>query len=220
MATTQTSYGVVSIGDRLADSDDDRGYVRLRHDLDIGAFGVSAAFQKKAGEMLIREHDEANPGADRHEELYVVVQGSATFTIDGEEVEAPQGTTIFVRDPESRRGATATADNTIVLSVGGRRGQAYRLPPAAAAEGFWEAYEAKDYAASLAATRRGLEAYPGNALLIYNVACMQALLGDSEAALTALAEAVSKWEPYKELAREDEDFTSLRDDPKFVELIA
>jgi hypothetical protein len=107
--------------------------VRLRRDLDVGAFGVSAAFQKKAGERLIREHDEANPGADQHEELYVVVQGSATFTVDGEEIEAPQGTTVFVRDPASKRGATATADNTIVVSVGGRRGEAYRLAPAAAA---------------------------------------------------------------------------------------
>ena len=220
MATTQTSYSVVSLGDQLADSEDDKGYVRLRRDLDVGAFGVSAAFQKKAGEALINQHDEAGPGSDRHEELYVVVQGAATFTVDGEEIEAPQGTTIFVRDPESKRGATATADNTIVLSVGGRRGEAYRLSPMMAATGFFDAYNAKDYAGALEATYRGLEAYPGNALLLYNVACMSALLDDRETSLTALAESVAKWEPYKELAREDDDFTSLRDDPKFVELIA
>jgi hypothetical protein len=220
MATTETSYGVVSLGDRLAESEDDRGYVRLRRDLDVGAFGVSAQYQKKAGELLIREHDEANPGSDRHEVLYVVVQGSALFTVDGEEIEAPQGTTVFVRDPESKRGATATADNTIVVAVGGRRGEAYRLAPAASADGFYDAYQAKDYATALEATYRGLEAYPGNALLLYNVACMSALLGDRETAVTALAESVSKWEPYKELAREDDDFVSLRDDPKFVELVA
>src|SRR5579885_254939 len=108
MATTETSYGVVSLADHLAETEDDRGYVRLRHNLDVGAFGVSAQFQKNAGEVLIREHDEAGPGSDRHEELYVVVQGSALFTVDGEEIEAPQGTTIFVRDPESKRGAVAT----------------------------------------------------------------------------------------------------------------
>ena len=88
------------------------------------------------------------------------------------------------------------------------------------ATGFFDKYEAKDYAGALEATKRGLEAYPGNALLLYNVACMSALLGDRETAVTALAESVSKWEPYKELAREDDDFVSLRDDPKFVELIA
>lgn len=220
MATTQTSYGVVSLGDQLTEAEDDHGFVRLRRDLDVGAFGVGAQFQKKAGDVLIREHDEANPGSDGHEELYVVVQGSALFTIDGEEVEAPQGTTIFVRDPASRRGAVATADNTVVLAVGGRRGEAYRLSPAMSAVGFYTAYQEKNYATALEATNRGLEAYPGNALLLYNVACMSALLGDRETALTALAESVSKWEPYKEMAREDDDFASLRDDPKFVELVA
>lgn len=220
MATTETAYGVISLGERLAEAEEDRGYVRLRHDLDVGAFGVSAAFQRKAGELLIQEHDETGPGADRHEELYVVVQGSATFTVDGEDVAAPQGTAIFVRDPDVKRSAKATADGTIVLAVGGRRGEAYRLAPGAAAEGFWEAYQAKDYTAALEATGRGLEAYPGNALLLYNVACLQALLGDREAALTALAESVGKWEPYREMAREDDDFASLRDDARFVELVA
>jgi hypothetical protein len=220
MATTQTSYGVVSLGDHLTEAEDDKGFVRLRRDLDVGAFGVSAQFQKKAGEALINEHDEAGPGSDRHEELYVVVQGSALFTIDGEEIEAPQGTTVFVRDPESKRSAVATAADTIVVAVGGRRGEAYRLSPAMAATGFFDAYQAKDYATALEATRRGLEAYPGNALLLYNVACMSALLGDRETAVTALAESVAKWEPYRELARDDDDFESLRDDPKFVELVA
>ena len=220
MATTQASYGVISLGDQLAEAEDDKGYIRLRRDLDVGAFGVSAAFQKKAGEALINEHDEAGPGSDRHEELYVVVQGSATFTIDGEEVEAPQGTAVFVRDPDTKRGAVATADDTIVVAVGGRRGEAYRLSPMMAATGFFDKYNAKDYAGALEATNRGLEAYPGNALLLYNVACMSALLGDRETALTALAESVAKWEPYKELARGDDDFVSLRDDPKFVELVA
>src|SRR4051812_49167441 len=220
MAATQTSYGIASLGERLAEAEDDRGYVRLRNDLDIGAFGVSAAFQRKAGERLVGEHDEIGPGSDRHEELYVIVQGGATFTIDGEEVDAPQGTAIFVRDPESKRGAVATADETIVLAVGGRRGEAYRLGPMQSADGFFDKYNAKDYAGALEALSPGLEAFPGNALLLYNVACMSALLGDRETAVTALAESVSKWEPYKELARDDDDFVSLRDDPKFVELIA
>jgi len=220
MAATQTSYGVVSLGERLAEAEDDRGYVRLRHDLDVGAFGVSAAFQRKAGERLVGEHDEAGPGSDHHEELYVIVQGGATFTIDGEDVDAPQGTAIFVRNPDAKRGAVATADDTIVLAVGGRRGEAYRLSPMMAATGFFDKYNAKDYAGALEATHRGLEAYPGNALLLYNVACMSVLLGDRETALTALAESVAKWEPYKELARDDDDFASVRDDPKFVELVA
>ena len=219
MAATQTAYGVVSLGDRLAAAEDDRGRVPLRQDLDIGAFGVNAIYQRKAGKELVRWHHEAGPGGDMHEELYVVVQGSATFTVDGDEIEAPQGTAIFVRDPGVIREATATADETIVLAAGGPRDHAYRLTPAASAIGFWDAYGAKDYAAALETTKRALETYPGNAYLLYNVACMESLLGNDEAALTALAESVAQWDQYKEQAREDDDFASLRDDPRFVELV-
>jgi tetratricopeptide (TPR) repeat protein len=219
MAATQTAYGVVSLGEHLAEAEDDRGRVQLREDLDIGAFGVNAVYQRKAGEPVVADHHEAGPGGDRHEELYVVVQGSATFTVDGDEVEAPQGTAIFVRDPEVRRGAVATSEDTIIVAVGGPRGQAYRLTPAATAVGFWPAYRAKDYAAALETTQRALETYPGNAYLLYNVACMESLLGNDEAALTALAESVPQWEPYKEMARKDDDFASLRENPRFKELV-
>jgi hypothetical protein len=219
MAATQTAYGVVSLGDRLAEAEDDRGYVRLREDLDVGAFGISAIYQRKAGETIVGEHDEAGPGQDRHEELYAVVQGSAAFTVDGDEIAAPQGTVVFVRDPEARRKAVATGDDTIVLAIGGRRGEAYRLSPAMSAQGFYRAYQAKDYAAALEACHRGLETYPGNAYLLYNVACMEALLGNADEALTPLAESIGKWEAYRELARQDDDFASLRDDPRFVELV-
>jgi hypothetical protein len=219
MAATQTSFGIVSLGDRLAEAEDDRGFIGLSEDLDVGAFGVGGAFQRKAGEVLVQEHDEASPGADRHEELYVIVQGSAAFTVDGDEVAAPQGTAIFVRDPEVKRSAVATTDDTIVLAVGGRRGEAYRVSPGMSASGFFRAYQAKDYEDALGACYRGLKSYPGNAYLLYNIACMQALLGNSRAAFKALAESVAKWEPYKELAREDDDFASIRDDLEFVELV-
>jgi hypothetical protein len=220
MAATQTAYGVVSIGERLAEAEDDRGRVQLREDLDIGAFGVNAIYQRKAGETIIREHHEAGPGGDRHEELFVVVQGSAAFTVDGEEVEAPQGTAIFVRDPGVMRAAVATSPDTVILAAGGPRDHAYRLTPAASAVGFWDAYGAKDYAAALETTKRALETYPGNAYLLYNVACMESLLGNDEAALTALAESVSKWELYKDQAQKDDDFASLREDPRFVKLVS
>jgi len=88
------------------------------------------------------------------------------------------------------------------------------------ADGFFDKYNAKDYAGALESVHGALEAYPGNALLLYNVACMSALLGDRETALSTLAESVAKWEPYKELARKDEDFDSFRNDPKFIELVA
>ena len=217
MATTETPYRVLSL---LREArGDDRTFVRLDTALDIGAFGVGAAFQRKHGETVIPGHHEAGPGGGRHEELYVVVQGSARFTVEGEEIEAPQGTAVFVHEPGAMRKAVAIEDETVVLAVGGPRGEAYRITPARSQEGFWEAYRAGDYAAALEATRCGLEIYPGNANLLYNVACMQALLGNHDDALTALAESVRQWEPYKKQARKDDDFTSLREDSRFVELV-
>lgn len=219
MATTETSYRVLSLPQEGREGDGDRVHIRLRRTLDIGAFGAGAAFQRQAGETVIPNHHEAGPGGDRHEELYVVVQGSASFTVNGEDVDAPQGTAIFVQDPAVMRTAVATSDETIVLAVGGPRDHAYRITPAASQEGFWDAYQAKNYGAALEAVERGLEMYPGNAHLLYNVACMQALLGDTDAALAALADSVAQWELYKEQAQNDDDFASIREDPRFVALV-
>ena len=220
MAATETAYRVRSLPQEARESGDDKAFIHLGRALEVGAFGVSAAFQRKVGETVIPWHHEAGPGGDMHEELYVVLQGSATFTVGDDEVEVPQGTAIFVQDPAVTRSAVATADDTLVLAVGGPRGAAYRVTPAQSQEGFWEAYGEKDYAAALASTKRALEIYPGNANLLYNVACMEALLGNPEVALKALAESVAQWEPYKEMAQKDDDFASLRENPRFLELVA
>jgi tetratricopeptide (TPR) repeat protein len=219
MAATQTTHGVISIADRAAESEDDRGYIRLRADLDIAAFGASAAYQKKAGEVLIREHDEVGPGSDGHEELYVVVQGSAKFTVDGDELDAPQGTAVFVRNPASKRQAVAESDGTIVLAIGGRRGEAYRLSPGASLREFFRLHGEKDYEGAMTECEKALETYPGNALILYNIACLENLLGRPDDALATLGTAIGSWPDYKNNAREDDDFASLRDDPRFIDLI-
>jgi tetratricopeptide (TPR) repeat protein len=219
MATTETSYRVLSLPQEGREGDGDRVFIRLRRTLDIGAFGASASYQAKADEDVIGEHDELGPGADRHEELYVVVQGSATFTLDDEEIEAPQGTVVFVQ-PEMTRKAVATSDETIVLSVGGRRGEAYRLPPGAELYDFFEHHKEKDWEGALAACHVALEKYPGNALILYNIACTQSLLGRSDEAIETLREALEKWPRFKGNAETDEDFTSLREDARFLELLA
>jgi mannose-6-phosphate isomerase-like protein (cupin superfamily) len=218
MATTETGYRVLSLPQEAREGDGDRVFIRVRRPLDIGAFGVGAIYQAKAGEDVVNEHDELAPGADRHEELYVVVQGSATFTVDGEEVDAPHGTAVFVQ-PEAKRKAVATSDETIVLAVGGRRGEAYRLPPGAELADFFEHYNEKDYEGALAACHVALEKFPGNALILYNIACMQSMLGHGDEALDTLRSAVEGWPQFKENAREDDDFASIREDPRFLELV-
>ena len=219
MATTETSYRVLSLPEEGREGDGDRVFIRLRRTLDIGAFGASASYQAKAGEDVVGEHDELGPGADGQEELYVVVQGSATFTLDGEEIEAPQGTVVFVQ-PGTTRKAVATSDETIVLAVGGRRGEAYRLPPGAELYDFFEHYKQEDWEGALAACHVALEKYPGNALILYNIACMESMLGRREEALATLGESVEKWPKFRENARADDDFASIREDARFTELVA
>jgi len=218
VATTEAAYRVLSLSQEAGEGDGDRVFIRLRRTLDIGAFGASASYQAKAGEDVVGEHDELGPGADRHEELYVVVQGDATFTVDGEEIEAPHGTVVFVQ-PGATRKAVATTDGTIVLAVGGRRGEAYRVPPGGELFDFFEHYNRKDYEGALAACHVALEKFPENALILYNVACMQSMLGRGDEALDTLRGSVEKWPRFKENAQKDDDFASLRDDPRFQELV-
>src|SRR5438132_11181143 len=92
--------------------------IPVREHLGIQAFGINAYTPGEDG-TLIGEHDEAGSG---QEELYIVLDGKATFEIDGERVDAPPGTLVFVR-PESRR--KATGDGT-VLAVGATPGEAYQ----------------------------------------------------------------------------------------------
>ena len=93
----------------------------VRRHFDIQAFGVNAA-TGNAGDGMILEHHEADDEENRtngHQELFAVMTGRAVFTVDGEEIDAPAGTIVFVRDPALLRAARATADGTSILMVGG-----------------------------------------------------------------------------------------------------
>jgi hypothetical protein len=49
------------------------------------------------------------------------------FTVDGEEIDAPPGTLVFVRDPGVVRSARATADGTSILAIGGVAGKPFAV---------------------------------------------------------------------------------------------
>jgi AraC-like protein len=104
----------------------------VRRHLGIEAFGANARVAHQAGEVLVMPHDEraGGPyGTEGHEELYVVLRGHATFTLDDREVDAPAGTLVFVRSPEVVRSAVAKAPDTAVLAVGAPVGAAFRVAP-------------------------------------------------------------------------------------------
>ena len=93
----------------------------VRHHLGIEAFGCNAYTGAAAGDLVVEAHDE-----DEHQELYVVLHGAARFTVDGEAIDAPQGTLVFVTPP-SHRTAVATEPGTTVLAVGAAPGQRFEI---------------------------------------------------------------------------------------------
>jgi hypothetical protein len=216
---TETGFAVLSITEAAEAREGERQNVRIRPELGISAFGVNAVRAPAAGTQIIVEHDEVGPGSDGHEELYLVLAGHAVFTVAGDEIDAPHGSAVFVRDPELRRGAVAKEDGTIVVAVGAPAGKPFRITPGEAMRDFMEPYNAKDYAGALVVGRGILHKYPGNPLALYNIACMEALLGEHDDALKHLGEALAGSERLRENAQTDDDFASLRGDKRFEELI-
>ena len=190
--------------------------IPVREHLGIHAFGINAYTPGEDG-TLISEHDESGSG---QEELYIVLDGKATFEVDGEMVDAPAGTFVFVR-PESRR--KATGDGT-VLALGATPGEAYQALDWGEAWPFHReslsAYGEQRYADALEAVRRGLEHTPDHAGLHYNYACFAILAGDTgDETFSHLRRSVELLPRFRAQARRDDDFTAVRDDPRFEKAI-
>jgi hypothetical protein len=94
----------------------------------IQSFGVNAYTATQEGE-IVGEHDEIEHSGTKHEELYYVSTGSATFTVDGVTVEAPAGTFVYVPEPASIRSALAHEAGTTILCLGGTPGEAFAVSP-------------------------------------------------------------------------------------------
>jgi mannose-6-phosphate isomerase-like protein (cupin superfamily) len=103
----------------------------VRRHFNVQAFGVNVATGNAGDEMIDphREADDEENQTNGHEELFTVMTGHAVFTVDGEEIDAPAGTIVFVRDPALIRAARATADKTAIFMVGAPAGARYTVSP-------------------------------------------------------------------------------------------
>ena len=183
----------------------------IRSTLGVRAFGVNAWTATEDGQQLIGEHDETSV---EHEELYVVLDGHATFTLDGERVDAPAGTVLHVSEPTVKRGAVGAAGTT-VLVVGAKPGEAFVPSPwerSAQALRFWPT---KEWDRAIEVLEGHLSETPDDGGAHYNLACAHARAGRPDAALEHLRRAIELQASFAEYAQTDEDLASLRDDPAF-----
>ncbi len=177
----------------------------LRRHFGITAFGTNAYTATEVGQDVVEEHTEERLG---HEEMYVVVAGSATFVLDGEEIDVPAGSAVFLRDPKIKRYARAEEPGTTVLAVGGKPGQ----HAISAWEYFFVAYAVadEDPARALAEIRAGLAEKPDHPALHYHLACINAKAGRLDEARTALDRALELDPTLQEWADKDDDLAPLR----------
>ena len=97
-------------------------WIPIRHHFGIESFGING-YRRNTGEPAVPDHDESATGAP---ELFYVASGHATFSIAGDEIDAPAGTCVWVEDAGARRAATAKEDGTVVLAIGAAApGRAY-----------------------------------------------------------------------------------------------
>jgi len=196
-------------------ANDGRQRFDVRRRFGIASFGIQA-FRAPEGVDVVREHTENFLGEDGQEELYIVMNGTATFEIDGETIDAPAGSLVKVW-PAAQRKATAKDPETTILVVGGTPGKAYEPAPQEAADAF-AAYNASDFETAIAKQRIVLEKRPNDAVAHFNGGCFAARAGLADEAFEHLERSLQINERIRELIATDEDLNSIRDDPRFARL--
>jgi hypothetical protein len=205
---------------RLAEIEEIEGrcpFRPVRHHFGITSFGANVMTARADGDRLINEHSESEP--ESGEELYYVVSGHADFELDGERHDAPAGTLIHARPGVNRTAFARTAGTTIFVVGAAPEGEVY-------APSGWEVFsplmplfESGEYEQGADRAEELLKSNPPYAGMLYNTACFESLSGRKELALEHLRQAVALLPALGPMAREDDDFTTLRDDPAFAEIV-
>ncbi len=189
----------------------------VRFHFGITSFGVNSWTAQEAGDRIINEHDEVEDEGGQ-EELYLVQRGHARFELDGEQVDAPADTFVFVR-PGVRRTAFAELPGTTILALGGTPGRTYEPTGYEIWAPLQPLYEAGEYAEAADRGRELAKAHPEYPTLLYNVACCESLAGRSNDAVQHLRLAIERSDRCRALAATDSDFDPVRDDPAFEALV-
>jgi tetratricopeptide (TPR) repeat protein len=189
----------------------------IRFHFGITSFGVNAFTAPNAGDRIINEHDEADD-EDRQEELYLVHAGRARFELDGESVDAPVGTFVYV-EAGVKRTAFAEEPGTTLLAMGGSPGKAYEPHGYELWAPLQPLYAAGEYAEAADRGREVVDAHPELSGPLYNIACCESLAGRTDDAIGHLRLAIERTESLRSLAARDSDFDPIREEPAFKELV-
>jgi len=209
MAPPEPAFEVLALdtAETVPLGDDGLAWIPLRRRLGVEAFGVNAFRGARSGDVVIEEHVES-PG---QEELYVIVRGAARVRVDEHTVDVAAGSIVFVADPDARRSASALADDTVVMAVGGWPDRAYHPLP-------WEpiylarpAMQRGDWAEAAEILLAEGGDHLETAILQYRLACCHARLGEADRAAAALAKAVAIDPSYRGRADSEPAFAELRE---------
>ena len=174
----------------------------IRRRFGIRSFGVNAYTAAKPGDWVVEEHDETTLG---HQEMYIVVRGRATFTLNGETVDAPAGTIVFLEDPSVKRLAIAEEEGTTVLAIGAKPGEVFT-------PSVWE-WVFEGYATTpdeaIAIVQDGIRELGEHPAFYYHLACFSAKAGRKEEARSYLERAIEERPQWRERAAEDEDLAGV-----------
>jgi tetratricopeptide (TPR) repeat protein len=211
-------YSIVSLDElELPQLQGAARWAGIRRHFGIESFGVNAWIGAEPGDDVIGEHDE---GAAGQEELYVVESGLATFTVDGQEISAPEGTIVFVRDPTTKRRAVADEPGTRILAIGAKRGEVFTpsvWERSAPAFGF---FASEEYDKAADALEAALEEFPDDPGVLYNLACAESMLGRGDEAIEHLRRSAEQSERHRDAARTDTDLDAIRDRHEFAEIVS
>jgi len=182
----------------------------VRRRFGITAFGTNV-YTGDTGSRVIEEHRER----DGHEEMYVVLRGHATFTLDEDELDAPAGTLVFVR-PGTLRTAFAKTDGTAILAVGAKPGELFEPSPWEDSFAAITYAEGGDLERARTIIRDAIAKLPDAWQGYYNAACMEARFGDHDEAIALLAKAIElNRDDVVGYAAGDHDFDAIRDSADF-----
>jgi len=183
------------------------------------AFGVQAAFAPDRVRVTGRYSDYARTSDEADRKVHVFhfcpECGGTVFCTEPTEpdvVAVPVG--VFA-DPDFPPPTTSIYESRRHAWVG--------LPAGVETDALWESlrplYEAGAYAEAADRGRELVATQPGNAQLMYNVACCESLAGRSGDAIEHLRRAIESAPDLRALAAEDSDLDAIRAEPAFTELL-